>query len=155
MLLAGMNISLRLKKRRDFLSEIVVFLNTAIVEIGYVNMPLTDILRKATASGICGRLDFIDDCICRTANGEDFNIAWTKSVSRSALPFTLHEREKLISLGGLLGTSDADGQRAVLTLFLHSFELYGERAENVYSKYGRLCLTVSGFLGMGIFVIML
>ena len=155
MLIVGTDISLRLKKRRDFLSEIVVFFTTVIVEIDYVNLPLTDILRKVTSSGACGRLDFIGECIAETENGEDFNIAWTESVRRSALPFTRREREKLISLGGLLGTSDAQGQRSILALFSRSFELYSKKAESTYLRYGRLCITVSGFLGMGLFVIML
>ncbi len=155
MMLVGMNLSLRLKKRRNFLAETVVFFTTAIVEIEYVNLPLTDILKKLKSSRVCEHLDFIDKCISETENGEDLNIAWADSVKASSLPFTREEREKLISLGGLLGTSDAQGQRSILTLFSETFNLYCKKAEETYSKYGRICVTVSGFLGMGVFVMML
>lgn len=154
-ILLGVNLSLRLKKRKDFLSETVVFLSTAIVEIDYINLPITDILKNVKNTGVCDRLDFIGGCISETEKGEDFNLAWIQSVKESALPFTCEEREKLISLGSLLGTSDAKGQRSILTLYSESFVFYRSKAEETYTKYGKLCITVSGFLGMGVFVMML
>lgn len=155
MLLVGMNLSLRLKKRRNFLAETIVFFTTAIVEIEYINLPVTDILKKIKNSGVCKQLDFIDGCIEKTENGEDFNVAWAESVRQSVLPFTREERGKLVSIGELIGTSDAQGQLSILTLFKDSFAQYYTKAEASYLKYGRICITVSGFFGMGVFVIML
>lgn len=154
-LITGMNLSLRLKIRKDFLGEIVVFLMTAIVEIDYISLPVTEILKKVRSNGACKKLDFIGICIDETEKGEDFDFAWSRAVDLSALPFTAEEQKKLISLGSLIGTSDVAGQRSILTLYSDTFREYHRKAEEIYTKYGKICIVVSGFLGMGIFVLMI
>lgn len=154
-LLTGMSLSLRLKRRRDYLYETVTFLTSAEIEIEYVSLPVFEILKKFQSSSGGKSLDFINNCINYCEKGEDFSAGWSRAVEASLLPMKKEEREKLISLGGLLGTSDTQGQRSILELFVKTFSLYCEKAEAEYEKYGRMIITVSGIIGMGIFIFLM
>lgn len=154
-LLTGMSLSLRLKKRRDYLYETVAFLTSAEIEIEYVSMPVFEILVKFQSSSGCRSLDFIKGCIDYCEKGEDFSVGWSRAVGASLLPMKKEEREKLISFGGLLGTSDAQGQRSILALFVRTFSLYRDKASEEYEKYGRMTVTVSVIIGMGIFIFLM
>ncbi len=154
-LLLGMNISLRLKKRRDFLSETVVFLSIARLEIEYVSLPVFEILKSVEKSGTCKNLDFISICLNEKEKGEDFFFSWLNAIESSDLPFSKQEKEKLKSLGGLLGTSDTAGQRSILSLFSESFAVYQKKATEAYDKYGKMSVALSGIIGMGVFILML
>ena len=151
----GMNLFLRLKKRKDFLAETIMFLTTVIVEIDYINLPVTEILKKIQSNGSCRKLDFISVCITETEKGEDFDQAWLRAVSVSGLPLLREERNKLISMGNLIGTSDAEGQKSILRLYSDFFSSYYGKAEEEYIKYGKICISVCGFIGLGIFMIIL
>lgn len=154
-LLMGMSLSLRLKRRRDYLYETVAFLTSAEIGIEYVRLPVTDILKNFQSSGGCKSLDFIDGCILYCDEGEDFFVSWKRAVEASLLPMKKQEKEKLVSLGGLLGTSDASGQRSILALFVKTFSLYREKAEEEYEKYGRMTIALSLAAGLGIFIFLM
>lgn len=151
--LMGLSISLRLKSRRDFLDETVLFLSTAALEIEFINLPVFDILEKISLSSSCKTLDFIPQCVSSFREGEDFSVAWSRAVDESSLPLKKEEREKLDSLGQLIGTSDVHGQKSILTLYKDTFSAYGKKAAETYDRYGRMCVTVSSIIGMGIFIL--
>ena len=151
--LMGMSISLRLKRRRDFLDETVLFLSSVALEIEFINLPVFDILEKISLSSNCKTLDFIPQCVSSFREGEDFSVAWSKAVAASCLPLKKDEREKLESLGQFIGTSDAQGQKSILSLYKDTFSVYGKKAAEAYDRYARMCVTVSCIIGMGIFIL--
>ena len=154
-MLLGMRISSRLKVRSDFLSETVLFISRVGMEIEYVNLPVFGIMKKIEQSECCKNLDFIPGCIRELKKGEDFYFSWHKAVKESALPMKKEEKEKLLSLGSLIGTSDAEGQIALLALYKDYFSHFQKRAGEEYEKYGKMCITLSGIVGAGIFIMLM
>lgn len=154
-MLVGMSFSCRLKKRKEFLGETVIFIQSLKLEIEFISIPVFDALDKISKSGMCSNLDYIGSCISRLSEGEDFSVAWNEAVALSALPFKRQEREKLKGLGNLIGTSDTKGQSSVLSLFSENFTFYQKRADETYEKYGKTSITVSAMLGAGIFILLL
>ena len=151
-LLLGMSLYSRLKMRKAFLAEILLFLSNVKIEIEYINLPVYQMLNKIHSSGICKNLSFISSCIKKIDQGEDFSTAWYESVSNSFLPMKKEEREKLSGLGNFLGASDLQGQISLLSLFYENFSAYYKKADEDFEKYGKMCVTVSCIVAVGIFI---
>lgn len=151
-LLVGMSLYSRLKKRKAFLAEILLFLSNVKIEIEYISLPVCEVLRKIKHSEICRNLGFISDCLDKIDEGEDFAVAWCESVKASSLPMKKEERGKLTGLGSFLGASDIHGQMLMLSLFYENFNAYYNKADADFEKYGKMCLTVSGILAVGMFI---
>lgn len=147
--------SLRLKRRSTFLSETVIFISQVSMEIEYVNLPLFEIFEKISSGSCCDSLDFIPRCLEKWKNGEDFSVSWESSVEKSSLPMKKEERQKLKNLSLLLGTSDASGQKKMLTLYKSYFSSYYEKALTEYEKYGKVCVTLGVVMGTGIFIMLI
>lgn len=151
----GVMLSSRLKKREVFLGEAVMFISQVSMEIEFVGMPLFEILKKIADGGCCKSLDFISGCIENRKKGDDFSACWERAVENSSLPLKTEERQKLKSLSGLLGTSDVSGQKNMLSLFNSYFSTYYEKASRENEKYGKMCITLSVVVGMGIFILLI
>ena len=147
--------SYRLKRRDVFLGETMMFILQVSVEIEYINLPLLEILKKTSAGNCCRSLDFLNHCVDAFEKGEDFSVCWESSVEGSLLPMKKEERQKLKSLGDLLGTSDVAGQKNVLSLYGSYFSAYHEKAVKEYEKYGKMYVTLGVVLGTGIFILMM
>ncbi len=153
--LLGMRASCRLKKRAEILEAVEIFISAVSLEIEFISLPVYEILRKILGFDSCKSLDFISFCLAEMENGEDFRASWIKGVDFSALPFRQEEKEKLKGLGSLIGTSDAEGQRNMLSLYGSYFSAYRNVAQKEYEKYGKTSITLSAVMGMGIFILMM
>ncbi len=151
----GVMLSLRLKKRKEALCETVMFISQVSMEIEFVSLPLFEILKKIAECDCCKSLDFIPLCIENRKRGEDFSVCWEAAVEASCLPMKREERQKLKSLSGLLGTSDASGQKNMLSLYGSYFSSYYQNAVKEYEKYGKMCVTLSVVMGTGIFILLI
>ncbi len=152
---AGFAASLRLKKRKSCLSQVLLFLSAVKVEIEFTLLPLCDIIDNLLKENVCGELDFLFCVREKTEGGMSFKQAWESSVRESSLPIKHEEREKLLSLGALLGTSDCKGQKAVLSLYGEFFGAYCQAAQSACERYSKMYM-LSGFLsGAFVFIIFL
>ncbi len=147
--------SSRLKKRCLFLSETVLFFSQVSLEIEFVNLPVFEILKKIESVKCCKSLDFIGFCLEKMKTGKDLFCSWSESVEQSSLPMKKEERDKLKNLGSMLGTSDAYGQRAILSLYKSYFSAYYDKALLEYEKYAKMCVTLSAVAGVGIFILII
>ena len=153
--LLGMRASSRLKKRTEILEAVEIFISAVSHEIEFIGLPVYEILRKISFFDSCKCLDFIGICLVEMEKGEDFRASWCKGVDLSDLPFKREEKEKLKSLGSLIGTSDAEGQRNMLLLYGSYFSSFRNTAQKEYEKYGKTSITLSVVTGMGIFILMM
>ncbi|MBQ7861254.1 MAG: stage III sporulation protein AB [Clostridia bacterium] len=153
--LTGMMISSRLKKRVEILEAVEIFISSVSLEIEFVSLPVYEILRKTACFEGCKELDFIGHCLSKMEGGEDFKSSWAAGVELSALPFKREEKEKLKSLGALIGTSDAEGQRAMLSLYGSYFSFFSDNARKECEKYGRTGISLSVLLGLGILILLM
>ncbi len=150
---SGIMMSLRLKKRCVFLSEILLLISQLGLEIEFINLPVLEILKKIESGECCRNLDFITVCIDNVSMGEDFFYSWKKGVEASCLPMKKEEREKLESLGSMLGTSDSSGQRAILSLYESYFSAFYDKARLAEEKYAKMYVTLSVVTGVGVFIL--
>lgn len=153
--MAGTAVSYRLKMRKAFLSQLLLFFSAVSVEIEFISLPLADIMKKIKEEKTCGKLDFIAPCIEYLYRGESFSSSWEKAVDKSLLPMRQEEKEKLLQLGYLLGTSDANGQKVILTLYSNYFTEFYNKAEADNERYGKLTVLLGAVLGMGLFILFL
>ena len=144
---------LRLKKRKVFLDEILLFLSQTGTEIEFVSLPLPEILRKIISGNCCENLDFIPLCLDNMQSGDDFFCSWKNALEFSRLPMKKEERDKLKNLGTMLGKSDIHGQVALLSLNKKYFSAFYNKAVEDMEKYGKMCLALSTALGIGIFIL--
>lgn len=153
--LLGMTVSLRLKKRVEILEAVEIFISAVSLEIEFISLPVYEILKKISAFESCRELDFINSCTEKMKNGEDFRSSWVQSVELSELPLKGEEKEKLKSLGSLIGTSDVKGQSAMLSLYSSYFSVFGDKARREYEKYGKTSVTLGTLFGTGVFILMM
>lgn len=153
--LLGMRVSFRLKKRTEILESVEIFISAVSLEIEFISLPVFEILRKISVFDSCKSLDFISFCLDEMEKGEDFRNSWIKGIDQSALPFKREEKEKLKSLGSLIGTSDTDGQKNILSLYGSYFSTFRNIAQMEYDKYGKTSITLSVVMGLGIFILMM
>lgn len=152
---SGITMSLRLKRRSEFLGEILLFVSQVSMEIEFISLPLPEILKKIYDGECCRNLDFVAFCLENMRSGEDFFSSWKNGIEVSRLPMKKEEREKLKNLGSLLGTSDAKGQSALLSLYKSYFSAFYERAVSDEQRYGKMCVTLGIVLGTGVFILIL
>ncbi len=154
-MLLGTVISSRLKRRAEVLEEIVAFITAVGLEIEFMSLPVYEILRKMAEFDGCKHLDFVSICLEKMEKGEDFKNSWAFGVVSSLLPLRQDEREKLKRLGFVIGTSDAEGQRAMLSLYGSYFSAFSNKARQDYEKYGKTSITLSTVAGMGAFILII
>lgn len=153
--LLGVRASCRLKKRAEMLEAVEIFISAASLEIEFISLPVYEILCKISGFDSCKELDFISFCLAEMEKGEDFRYSWVKGIDLSELPFRRDEKEKLKGLGSLIGTSDIDGQRNMLSLYGSYFSAYRNTAQGEYERYGKTSITLGAVMGMGIFILMM
>lgn len=153
--LLGTVISSRLKKRAEMLEAVEIFISSVSLEIEFISLPVYEILRKITGFEGCKGLDFIIPCLEKMEKGEDFRASWVHSVEESSLPFKAQEKEKLKSLGSVIGASDVEGQRAMLSLYGNYFSDFSKNARRDYEKYGKTSITLCTLSGIGVLILMM
>lgn len=151
-MLLGLRMSFRLKNRVDILEETVNFLASFKIELEYTGNTLYSLLCKARSSSLCRNLDYLKMCCELMKKGDDFPKAWSSSFQSSNLPYKSEEKQKLLHLGNVLGTTDLSSQSTILALYTEYFKSYYNQACEINKKYGRLSALMGVFLGFGVFI---
>ncbi len=151
--LTGMRISLLLKKRLNLLEETLTFLNTMIVSIEYTRSDILKIISSVIKEDSLKNLVFLRKCYDGIRNGYDFPDSWSKAVESTHL-YKSDERAKLLQLGTCLGTSDSKNQVNIISSFRYYFEGYLSRANDDYTKYGKVSSLFGMFLGAVVFILL-
>ncbi len=135
----GMRRSLSLKKRVDFLSEIVSMLTDFAIEIRFRAPTIDELLRKQTGS-------FARMAEAELENGFDVRAAWERACN--AFPRKNEEIALLRELGQSFGGSDSEGELKLLELYTERFSGLRESAEAEYSRKGKALARVGVLCGV-------
>lgn len=117
--------------------------------IRYQNMKLRDIVSAISKNSAYIQLDFInevDDRVC--GESMDFHTAWSRYAVDNCL--SAEENEILKNLGKGLGTSDIDGQNALLELTKKQLESRLKQAQEGYLQKGKMYRSVGALCGLGL-----
>jgi len=134
----GMRRSFSLKKRVEFLDEIVSMLTDFAIEIRFRAPTLDELLRTQTGS-------FARMVEAELENGFDVRAAWERACN--AFSQRNEETALLRELGRSFGTSDSEGQLQLLELYVKRFSGLREIAEGEYSRKGSAFIRVGMLCG--------
>lgn len=148
----GMYQSFKLKRREDFLSEILQLLEEMSVQMKYRMLPVEQLIEEMSG----GRFIFIDKVyeILKSKNNYDWRFAWEKAVVETS-EINGEDCELLISVGKQLGNSDINGQLALLELNKSLFRARFSEAVAENNKKGKMYRSVGLLAGLGVAIIIL
>ena len=124
----------------------LLFLESLKNEIVYTKLPVPAIIKKLSADKELGKLMYLSECSALLEKGEDFPEVW-KKVFESVGVLKKEEKDKLLSLGSLLGISDTYGQQAIISLYITYFQQYHSKAQLSLQKYGTTVPVLCFFVG--------
>lgn len=149
----SVSVSLKMKKRARVLEATYYMLSEIKLSLAYSCLP-TDELVSQLSRKDCYAQTFICECKTKLDNGSDFPDAWSESVLHANI-FRPDEKQKLLQLGGYLGTSDLERQVSVIDMYLISFDEYRKEAQTKSKKYADTIIYVGVFCALGLFVMMI
>lgn len=144
----GFSASSDLKKRVQLLSELSQMTAGMALEIGYTAPTLDEL-----AQGCRGA--FAQLLRQELSETDDIHAAWSAATKRlSGYGFCGDEEaELLLKMGAGLGTSDAEGQLSMLSMYREQLSQLKTDAEERFRVKGKLMRSVGTLLGAGIAVL--
>lgn len=149
-LFLGMYMSGRLKKRRELLEKMQVFLNTAATSVRYSS---DDIFR---VTGLCARSCGLDGFEFDSSDAP-FQDLWRSEIKALSSKYHLNnsDRELLTELGNSLGTTDAEGQLHLIELYKSLLAKQLEAAEAEQRQKTRVYVSVGLFSGLSLAIVLI
>ncbi len=92
---------------------------------------------------------------CKNMQLDDATKSWNKAISETELSLTLEDKKALLTLGKLLGKTDAKGQISEIDLCLNFLDDQIKKAEEEKKKNSKLYKTLGTVLGIGMIIILL
>ena len=151
----GFRISALLKKRIALLEKTVSLIINIRVELSYRHEAILNLLSRISELSALQKLDYLSACTEHVKTGEDFPSAWKKAISESKCSYNKEEKNKLCSLGEMLGTTDTESQLTMLRLYEEYMKEFLNKAEKSQREYGRLSLVMGFLLGFAVFILAL
>lgn len=144
-----------LKKRKALLEKTVSLIINIRVELSYRQEAILNLLSRISELSALQKLDYLSTCTEFVKKGEDFPSAWKKAIKESKCPYSKEEKNKLCSLGEMLGTTDTESQLTMLKLYEEYMKEFLNKAEKSQREYGRLSLVMGFLLGFAVFILAL
>lgn len=151
----GLNYANNLKKRMKLLEETHLMIKQIKIETEYLKLPLYEMLIKISSFESFRELDYIVKCCELIDKGEDFPVAWRSSLKRTKLKYKSDEKEKLMLLGGSLGSTDISGQLTILSVYENYFNDFALNAKEKERKYSNISITLGVLFGSMMFIIII
>ena len=142
----GLCCSLRLKRRKQTLEQVVLLVEEMQIKIGYQALPIKEIVEQAAYNKAYDRLRFLK-AIIECEEEYNFHTAWEKGI-KSADGLTDEDKSILLALGGGLGASDCDGQLSLLKTHKALLERQLTAADDEYSRKGKMVRSVGMLCGL-------
>jgi stage III sporulation protein AB len=140
-----------LSRRRDFLKEFIVFMNTLATEIRYNSEDIFTLVQK------CAKAEELQSFGTLSEHQEAFENFWNKSVLTVPKAYSLKKEDisLLFDFGSQLGKTDVDGQLKHIELYKIMFEKQLANAENEITQKSKLYKTMGLFVGTAAALIMI
>ena len=125
------------------------------IQLEYLNMPVYEMLYRMKSNEYFSKLKFLGECCTLVEAGYDFPKAWKRALENNPLYYMKEEKEKLLHLGTILGTSDQSNQIDIISIHSQHFEAFLKNAKITQQKYGNMSLIISALIGCMIFIIVI
>ncbi len=155
LVLTGINIFTRLKKRVNLIQGILLMIEFFSSCIKYQMKPIHEIISEINTNTVLYNLAFITVCSDLLNEEVDFPDAWSFAVNSSKILLKKNERVKLISFGNCIGRTDTDSHDGIIKIYYDFFKDAEIRAKYEYEKYSTVAVTVCFLSGFALFILML
>ena len=142
-----------LKKRRIILSDVVLMLEKLTTLIHFSNADVFELCRMLMSDSSLSSLGFLEGI--PLDDTEDFSHGWKSSVTLWNAPLSAEEKNLISDIGGVLGSTDADGQISVLSVYKSRFESLSAAAYEKYRSNSRMYCMLGTLCGALVSVILL
>lgn len=132
-LMTGLTLSDRVKRHYVHLKNIVLMLNETEIMLRYNACTIKELFAHLKACSELKTLDFLD---VRTVNASDIKETVVDKIQATSLELSEDEKKSLISFFRELGSTDMQGQLAIVK---HYKEYFNGRAAAVYEECGSKC----------------
>lgn len=142
--LAGVRKNLSLKKRAEFLSEIVAMLRGFSTEIRLSSPALDELIRRENGQ-------FAQSV--KASDSRDIKTAWENACL--AVPQKYEERELLSRFAKELAGCGADGAQSVIEAYIEKFSALEKNAADDYAKKGGAFAKIGALCGIAAAIIII
>ena len=126
-------------------------------EICYVSMPSVEIINNLTLNSELSELRFLKICQNYLESGEDFPIAWCRSLQENNNTRFMRRKdvELLKAFGEGFGVTDVEGQVSLCRLYSETLRLHLKEASKEKEMFSGPAAALGFLFGIGIIVIFL
>lgn len=151
----GFYIRGQMAQRVRLLEKVLLLIISVRNRLEYYREPVGEIVGYLCENDSFDELCFLDECRRLLRDGEPFPTAWKKSVMHQKLPLRKCDIVQLISLGVSIGTTDLEGQLALLEMHSDTISRLFDSAREQSGKYGGICVCAGLAAGTaaGLFIV--
>lgn len=146
MLIAGKLQCRRMTKRVQTLRGIELFLKLLRPRAEYLHEEIPKTVSVLSENIQLSELEFLKVCASFCKEGEDFPLAWTKSISD--IPLKRNEIELLLSFGKAVSLANSSDISGIISLYETSFEACAKEAVKVLKSDSRTCMCIFSAIGI-------
>lgn len=134
-----------LRKRKVILSDIVLMLEKLITMIRFSGDDVFELCSALSSDSSLSSLGFLGSV--SSDDEGDFSCGWKKSVDLWNAPVGEEEKGLICDIGGVLGSTDADGQISVLSVYKSRFMSLSSAADEKYRNNSRVYCMLGALCG--------
>ncbi len=155
--MAGRYIAHMLSCRVGLLEKAEMMISIICNEISYVALPSDEIIALLIRKNELSDLSFLESCYEYIENGEDFPLAWDKSLKGRSVMLFLHRKDidLLRDFGKGFGTTDCEGQVSLCRLYIDLLRMNRDEAMKEKEQYSAPVTALGFLLGIALIVIFL
>jgi stage III sporulation protein AB len=138
------------------LENVLIFLDKLKTCLSYQNLPTDEMIDDLAEDPSCKSLPYLNLCRELLANQTDFPTAWKMAIERSSGKTNLnhHDTSYLLSLSGIIGSSDVDGQLSAISMVEELLRRQRAEAQEAKEKKGKLYRSLGALAGAGMVIIL-
>lgn len=118
------------------------------IQIRFREPRIYELISQLACNSAFSQLDFLGEIAQKLENGQDFHKLWGESVNEMCLD--KEDCAIITALGNGLGTSDSNGQNALLELTKTQLLLRLDNAVEAYSQKGKMYRSLGVLCGAGL-----
>lgn len=129
--------SLKLSERVKTAELLISLVDEFSSQIRFQSLTISEIVGNINSNDSYSRLDFVGEIMKMLKSRYDIHNVWNEAVMKSDI-LCKEEKEILVSMGNMLGTSDISGQISALELHRKRLERVFSKAVREYEQKGRM-----------------